>query len=537
MPKSSDKISIYDTTLRDGTQGEGVSFSLQDKLLIASALDKFGIDYIEGGWPGSNPKDMEFFLEAKSLKLKHARIAAFGSTRHAKNTPSADPNLQKLAACGSPVLTIFGKSWDLHVNEALRVTLDDNLKMIESSVKFLAQKADTVFFDGEHFFDGYRENRAYALKTLQAAVEGGAKALILCDTNGGSLPCFIKDVTQEVVKTFPGVEVGIHCHNDCGMAAANSIQAVLAGARQVQGTINGLGERCGNADLTQIIPVLNIKLGLPCMKSAQLEHLTETSRYVYEMANLLPRDNQPFVGRSAFAHKGGIHVSAVQRNARTYEQISPERVGNVRRVLISELSGRSNLMAQANKEFEDNPELVKKVLQRLMERENEGYAFEAADASFALLIAQESGKYLPHFELESYRVTSEVRHGKDTVSEATVKVRVGERRYHTVDEGEHGPVDALYNALRKALSADYPSVDQLRLVDYKVHIINSRAATGAKVRVVIQSRTIDNDKVWGTVGVSENIIEASCHALIDSINYHLLSQGGNRSKGAKKCTK
>lgn len=531
------KIAIYDTTLRDGTQGEGISFSLQDKLLVASALDKFGVDYIEGGWPGSNPKDMEFFIEAKGLKFKCARLAAFGSTRHAKNSPSTDPNLQKLAACGAPVLTIFGKTWDLHVREALRVPQETNLKMIASSIKYLSQKADAVFFDAEHFFDGFRENREYALQTLTAAAENGAKALILCDTNGGSLPGFIAEVTSEIVRTFPGIEIGIHGHNDCGLAVANEIAAVQAGARQIQGTINGLGERAGNADLTQIIPILNLKLGLPCLDAKRLAHLTDTSRYIYEIANLLPRDNQPFVGRSAFAHKGGIHVSAVQRNARTYEQITPESVGNARRVLISELSGRSNLKAQAGNEFDDNPELMQKTLQRIMELENDGYAFEAADASFTLLVRQTAGTYQPFFELESYRVTSEVKHGKDTVSEATVKVRVGEKRYHTVDEGEHGPVDALSNALLKALATDYPDVEALRLVDYKVHILNSRAATSAKVRVIVQSRAIDSEKLWGTIGVSENIIEASCHALVDSINFHLLRQGSNRSKGAKKCSK
>lgn len=513
------KIRIYDTTLRDGTQGEGISFSLQDKLAIAQELDKFGVDYIEGGWPGSNPKDMEFFDSVGKLKLKNTRVAAFGSTRHAKNTPATDPNLKKLVAAKVPVVTIFGKAWDLHVREALRVGLDVNLKMIESSVKYLSKKVDEVFFDAEHFFDGYRENPEYALLSLEAALSGGAQAVVLCDTNGGSLPDYICEVTEVVASRFKGATVGIHCHNDSGVATANSVMAVRGGARQIQGTMNGLGERAGNADLTQIMPILEMKMGKKCVGARKLKQITELSRFIYETANMPSKDNQPFVGKSAFAHKGGIHVSAVARNARTYEHITPESVGNERRILISELSGRSNLKAQSIKELDDNPQLMKKVLQKLMELENDGYAFEAANASFNLLISRTEGKHKPKFDLQSYRVISEVKRGAETVSEATVKVAIGSDEHHCVAEGDHGPVDAIYNALQKALIKDFPVVEMLDLIDYKVHIVNAKAGTGAKVRVVVQST--DGKDVWGTVGVSANIIEASCHALVDSIEYLL----------------
>ncbi len=516
---ASKKIKIYDTTLRDGTQGEGISFSLQDKIAIALELDKFGVDYIEGGWPGSNPKDMDFFLQAQKLRLKNTRVAAFGSTRHAKNTPATDPNLKKLVAAKVPVVTIFGKSWDLHVREALRVGLDVNLQMIESSVKFLCKKVDEVFFDAEHFFDGYSENPEYALKALEAAFNGGAKAVVLCDTNGGSLPSYVEMVTKIVADKFSGATVGIHCHNDSGMATANSVVAVGAGAAQVQGTMNGLGERAGNADLTQIMPILEMKMGRQCVGVKKLRQLTEMSRFIYETANMEPKDNQPFVGKSAFAHKGGIHVSAVARNARTYEHITPESVGNERRILVSELSGRSNLKAQSIKEIDNDPELMKKVLSRLMELENDGYAFEAANASFNLLISRLGKNYAPKFGLRSYRVISEVKYGNETVSEATVKVAVGKSLHHCVAEGDHGPVDALYNALKKALEKDFPVVETLELVDYKVHIVNAKAGTEAKVRVVTQFKAGKDD--WGTVGVSANIIEASCHALVDSIEYLL----------------
>lgn len=513
-------VEIYDTTLRDGSQGEGVNFSLGDKIRLTKLLDELGVHYVEGGWPGSNPKDMEYFAEVRKLRLKHARVAAFGSTRHATHAPSDDPNLRRLVAAKTPVITIFGKSWDLHVRDALRVPLEKNLEMIFSSVKFLRRKCDTVLFDAEHFFDGYAANPEYALRALEAAAEAGACALVLCDTNGGSLPGRVREVSALVCKRFSGLTVGIHTHNDGGMATANSVEAVLSGARHVQGTMNGFGERTGNADLTQVVPTLELKLGLRCLGAGKLAHLTEASRYVYETANLPLRDNQPFVGRSAFAHKGGVHVSAVARNAVTYEHVRPETVGNERRILISELSGRSNIAARARVDLSENPEAMRKVLEKIMEQENEGYAFENADGSFDLLVNRVLGVYRPHFELVGFRVMSEFRPGGERLSEATVKLRAGEQEFHTVSEGEHGPVNAMDKALRKALTPIYPELEQLHLIDYKVHIVNPQAAAEARVRVVVESAA--GAATWGTVGVSANIIEASAIALVDSLEYLLL---------------
>ncbi len=524
----SKRIELYDTTLRDGSQGEGVNFSLADKLHITEALDGLGVDYIEGGWPGSNPKDMEYFKAASKLKLKHARVAAFGSTRHAKNKPSQDPNLRQLVAAKVPVITIFGKSWDLHVRDALRVSLEKNLEMIASSIQYVKRKAETVLFDAEHFFDGYNANPDYAVKGLHAAAEAGAEALVLCDTNGGNLPSRIAEVTALVAKEFSGVRLGIHAHNDAGMAVANSLEAVRAGATHVQGTINGFGERTGNADLVQIIPNLELKLGCRCIGKRNLRHLTKTSRYVYEVANVPLQDHQPFVGRSAFAHKGGIHVSAVARNTQTYEHIQPESVGNERRVLVSELSGRSNILARSKVDMREHPDKMKEVLNRVMELERDGYAFENAEASFDLLVRKIMGTYRPSFELLAFRVMSEMRPDGETISEGTVKVRVDGTEHHTVSEGEHGPVNALDRALRKALLPAFPHLKEMHLVDYKVHIVNARAATEAKVRVVMES--VDAGDVWGTVGVSENIIEASCLALVDSVEYFLMKRGRRKRR-------
>lgn len=524
------RIAIYDTTLRDGSQGEGVSFSVQDKLNITAMLDDLGIHYIEGGWPGSNPKDMDYFTAVSGLKLKNARITAFGSTRHVKNTAGSDPNLRKLVAAKVPVITIFGKSWDMHVYDALRVKLDDNLKMISSSVRYLKKRTDEVLFDGEHFFDGYNSNPEFALKSLEVALDAGADGIVLCDTNGGNLPDRIYEVTAEVCRLFPGVTVGIHTHNDSGFAAANTVMAVQAGATHVQGTINGLGERTGNADLTTVIPSLELKLGKLCIGRKRLQVLTEASRFVYEVANLPPKDSQPFVGRSAFAHKGGIHVSAVARNKRCYEHVKPETVGNERRILISELSGRSNIVAVSKIDLKSEPKKMKAVLARVMELENEGYAFEQADASFDLLIRKVTGDYTPFFEVISFRATSEFRVKGERISEATVKIRVGDQEYHTVSEGDLGPVNALDKALRKALSPVYPCVGKMRLVDYKVHIVNPSAAAEARVRVIIESA--DTKDVWGTVGVSANIIEASCLAMVDAIEYMILK--GERKRGLSR---
>ncbi|MBN2713363.1 MAG: citramalate synthase [Planctomycetes bacterium] len=524
-------IDMYDTTLRDGSQGEGVSFSVADKLDITRELDSLGINYIEGGWPGSNPKDMDYFEAVRKLKLKNAKVTAFGSTRHAKNTPANDPNIQKLVEAKTPVIIIFGKTWNMHVTDALRVSLDKNLEMINSSVKYLKKKTGEMFYDAEHFFDGYKANPEYAMKTLEAAADGGAEALVLCDTNGGTMPLEVAKLTAEVVKRFPGLKVGIHPHNDSGMAAANAVEAVRAGATHVQGTINGLGERTGNADLTQIIPAVELKLGYSSIGKKNLQHLTEVSRFVYEAANLPLRDNQPYVGRSAFAHKGGIHVSAMARNQSTYEHITPETVGNERRILISELSGRSNLVARSKK-LRDNPEQMKNVLKRIMELENEGYCFESADASFDLLVQKVLGEYEPRFNLDSFRVISESSKDGRRMSEATVKVDVNGEMMHTVSEGDHGPVNALDEALRKAMLPKFPQLAELRLVDYKVHIVNAQAAAEARVRVVIEFAY--QSEVWSTVGVSENIIDASCHAIVDSLEYMLYKYPSSSKKSVKR---
>lgn len=515
------KIEIYDTTLRDGAQGEGVSFSLADKLNITRELDRLGIHYIEGGWPGSNPKDAEYFKEVRRLKLKQGRVAAFGSTRHARNRASEDPNLKHLAAARVPVITIFGKTWDLHVRDALRVSLDENLKMIATSIGFLKKKTDLLFYDAEHFFDGFRSNPEYALKTLEAAAEAGAHQLILCDTNGGIMPAFLHQAVEVVRQHFTGLPIGIHTHNDSGLAVANSLQAVCSGCTQVQGSMNGFGERTGNADLAQVIPNLELKLGFHCIGKNQLQKLTEVSRFIYETANIPPHDHQPFVGRSAFAHKGGVHVSAMARNRSTYEHIPPDWVGNESRVLVSELSGRSNILAVSKIDLRDRPKEMKAVLDKLMQLENQGYAFENADASFDLLIRKVTGHFQQAFALQSFRVMSEISRDGRSISEATVKADVGGKEFHTVAEGDHGPVDALDKALRKALVPVYKQLEHLRLVDYKVHIVNAQASVGAKVRVVIESAF--HNHIWSTVGVSANIIEASALALVDSVEYALLT--------------
>ena len=515
------RVEIFDTTLRDGTQSEHIAYSLGDKLEIARALDALGVDYIEGGWPGSNPKDQGFFDAARNETWQHAKITAFGSTRHAKNEPSSDPNLLALVASRAPVLIIFGKSWDFHVTDALRVSLDDNLRMIESSVKFLAQHCGEMLYDAEHFFDGYKHNPVYALKTLHAAANAGAKCLILCDTNGGTLPNEIGKITAAVVKEFAGQRIGLHPHNDSGVAVANALAAIDVGAVHMQGTMNGFGERCGNVDLIPVIANIQLKLKRPCLLGAEsLKKLTETSRQIYEIGNIAPRDNQPYVGRSAFAHKGGIHVSAVARSAATYEHIEPEVVGNERRVLISELSGRSNLVAAMGSKFDlkDKPEALKKVLERVMALENKGYVYEAADGSFELLVRKTLNGHTPFFKLHGYRVMSEVNDTGESVTEATVKVEVKGTVEHVVCEG-NGPVNALDGALRKALEKFYPELKTISLVDYKVRVIDTKSATGAKVLVLIVSS--DHKRQWTTVGVSENVIEASWLALVDSVEFKL----------------
>lgn len=512
-------IELYDTTLRDGSQGEGVNFSLQDKLDIARWLDDLGFDFIEGGYPLSNEKDAQFFQRVKELKLKHSRICGFGMTRRKGVRPAEDPGMKALLDSGAAQLTIVGKTSAFHATEVLRVSLEENLAMIDDTIRYLRESGREIIYDAEHFFDGWKLDPEYARKTIQTAAAAGASRIVLCDTNGGSMPGEIAELTRAATSAVD-VPVGIHCHNDCELAIANSLAAVEAGARQVQGTINGFGERCGNADLVSVAANLAVKRkDCDVLVPGGIERLTELSRFVYETANMNYRTNQPFVGPSAFAHKGGMHVHAVNRVAASYEHIDPATVGNQRRILVSELSGRSNIMAIATKHnLQNDRALMDKILAQVVSLENNGYQFESADASFDLLVRRCAGLFKPHFERLSYHVAIgwDGHHGLQT--EATVKLRVGETTRHEVAEGD-GPVNALDAALRKALEASFPNLAEMHLVDYKVRVINSDAGTAAGVRVVIESR--DHDDVWGTVGVSENVIEASWLALVDAIEYKL----------------
>lgn len=528
------RVEIYDTTLRDGAQGEGISFSAKDKVKIALRLDEMGFHYIEGGWPGSNPKDMAFFELIKEHRLKNARIAAFGSTRKPGIPAEQDENLRQIVLSGAPVATIFGKSWDFHVEHALQTTLEENLRMIRESVAYLKQQGMDVFYDAEHFFDGYKANPGYAMSTVRAAVEGGAGRVILCDTNGGRLPGEIYEIVSTVAREID-VPLGIHCHNDGELAVANSLMAVQAGAVQVQGTINGYGERCGNANLCSIIPNLAFKCGVETIPEYRLAELTELSRYVSEVANMHPVNNQPYVGGSAFAHKAGVHVSALLKNPQTYEHIEPEKVGNRRRVLVSELSGVSNLLYKSMEmdlglglKKEEN----RKLLEELKELENRGYQFEGAEGSFELRLRKAFHGYKEPFSLEYLRVLIEMRNG--TVhSEAIIKMNVGGRVVHTAAEG-NGPVNALDNALRKALEEFYPEISKMQLADYKVRVLDGKDGTGAQVRVLVE--TGDGHCSWGTVGVSANIIEASWQALVDSIAYGLLRLETKDEEDPRKTT-
>jgi 2-isopropylmalate synthase len=516
-------IKIYDTTLRDGTQGEGVSFSMEDKVRLSTRLDAFGIHYIEGGWPGSNPKDLRFFRRMQDVTLKHAKLAAFSMTRRAGGATESDPNMRAIIECGAPVATIVGKSWDFHVTEALETTRDENLAMIHDSIAYLKPRMDEVLFDAEHFFDGFKANREYALATLKSAAAAGADWLILCDTNGGTLPPDLVEIVRTVrreVKT----PLGIHVHNDAECAVANSLAAVMEGVEQVQGTINGFGERCGNANLVSIIPTLVLKLGFECIPAPHLRELRDLSRFVSELANRKPWSSQPYIGDSAFAHKGGMHVSAVQKHPHTYEHVDPEAVGNHRRVLVSELSGKSNVLWKA-REYgidldRDTPD-SRKILDRLKALEDEGFQFEGAEASFELLMERALGRHRPYFELDAYRVIVEEQSAsEEPVAEATVRVRVKGILEHTAAAG-NGPVNALDHALRKALEEFYPNLKELRLLDYKVRILDESKGTAAKTRVLITSG--DGRETWGTVGVADNIIEASWLALVDSVEYKLRS--------------
>lgn len=517
-------VYIYDTTLRDGEQAEGVSFSLEDKIHIALKLDEFGVDYIEGGWPGSNPKAVAFFNEMKKHELKHAKLSAFGSTRRANSKAEDDPNIKALIEVETPAVAIFGKSWDFHVTDALRVSLEENLEMIKDSVSYLKSKGKEVLYDAEHFFDGYKKNPEYALKTIKTAEEAGADTIVLCDTNGGTMPDEVAEIVK-VVRQNIKAQIGIHAHNDAGTAVSNSFFAVLNGAEHIQGTINGYGERTGNANLCTIIPNLILKYKKKCLPEDKLVMLTAVSRFVDEMANIAPNSRQPFVGNSVFAHKGGIHVSAVQRNSETYEHIKPELVGNERRILVSELSGKSNILWKA-KEFgldvENVNEESKKIVDQIKELENKGFHFEAAEASFELLIKKAIKKHRKFFDLKGFRVIVEKRSAdEECISEATIKLEIDGQTLHTCAEGD-GPVNALDGALRKSLREIYPIIKDVHLTDYKVRVLDDNVDTSAKVRVLIESS--DGVNVWSTIGVSENIIEASWQALVDSIEYKLLKE-------------
>jgi 2-isopropylmalate synthase len=521
-------VDIYDTTLRDGTQSEGISISSEDKIRIARRLDAFGVRYIEGGWPGSNPKDVAFFERARDEAWTHAKIAAFGATRRKGCAPEDDPNLKALIDVGAPVCTLVGKTWTLHVTDVLRASLDENLAMIEESVALLREHGREVVYDAEHFFDGYRADRDYALETLRAAARGGANVVVLCDTNGGSMPWDVEAVVREVV-TDLGLPVGIHCHNDSECAVANSLAAVRAGATHVQGTINGYGERCGNANLCAVVPDLELKLGARCTPPGHLEQIAELSRFVAEVVNRTPDEQMAYVGRSAFAHKGGIHVAAMRRNEDSYQHIDPALVGNKMRVVVSELSGRGNLLSKAEEiglELGEGGD-VGDVLSEIKKLEAAGFSFEAAEASVALMLRRQTESYQPPFDLVDYTVMVEHRRGRGTFAEATVKVDIDGQRYHTAAEGD-GPVHALDAALRKALRPIFPQVAEFHLVDYKVRILDGDQATAATTRVLINTQA--GDRTWSTVGASGNIIEASWRALADSFEFGLVEGEGRATE-------
>ena len=526
-----DPIFLYDTTLRDGTQGENITFSAEEKLSIALRLDDIGVHYIEGGWPGSNPRDLEFFELAKRIKLKHARLSAFGSTRKPGALPNEDANLNALLRAETPAVTVFGKSWDLHVEQVMSNTLAENLAMIRDSVAYLKQCDREVIYDAEHFFDGYKNNKAYALETVSAALESGADFIVLCDTNGGTLPFEIEAIInalQNEIQTRhanalgkPSLRFGIHTHDDCGLAVANSITAIQQGAVMVHGTINGYGERCGNADLVSIIPILCLKMNRPCLTPENLKKLKNLSRYVNETANLVPINSRPFVGKSAFAHKGGIHVSAIMKTPKAYEHIDPSQVGNERRVLVSDLAGKSNVEYKAKElgiELGNNGYDSRKIVSEIKQLEQEGYQFDVADGSLKILLEKFTDQFTSHFELESFRVTIEKNKNEPCTAQATIKITVDDKNEITAAEG-YGPVSALDNALRKALDKFYPDLDTMRLVDFKVRVIDGTRGTAAKVRVLIESR--DQNQIWSTIGVSEDIIEASWQALADSFQFKL----------------
>ena len=518
------EVKVYDTTLRDGTQGEDVAFSVEDKLRITQKLDELGVHYIEGGWPGSNPRDIQYFQEVVAIPLGTAKVVAFGSTCRKGTVPEKDANIRALLETKATAITIFGKSWDIHPLIAMDMSLDENVDLIAKSIIFLKRHVPEVIFDAEHFFDGFKGNKKYAVATIKAAQEAGADCIVLCDTNGGTLTYDLAEIVREV-KGLVKTPLGIHCHNDAGLAVANTIMAVKEGATQIQGTINGLGERSGNANLCSIIPSLQLKMGIQCLIDDRLRKLKDASRFVGELANLPHDKHQPYVGDSAFAHKAGVHVSAIRKSPLTYEHIKPELVGNTQRILISDLSGEANVLAKAeefNIKLHKGDPTTKRILDAMKELENQGFQFEGAEGSFELLIKKAVGRHKKFFDLMGFRVIVEKK-GEESVpfSEATIMVKVGDEIEHTAAEG-NGPVNALDNALRKALEKFYPELMDVRLLDYKVRVLSAREGTGASTRVLIESW--DGKTKWGTVGVSENIILASWQALVDSIDYKLLKE-------------
>jgi 2-isopropylmalate synthase len=524
MNEKTRKLITYDTTLRDGAQTVGISFSVKDKLSIVRELDKFAIDFIEGGWPGANPKDSQLFEEVRKTDLHHSKIAAFSSTRRPGVDFKDDTILQAVEHCGADVITIFGKTWDLHAETALGITLDENIELIYSTIAYLKDKGHRVFFDGEHFFDGFKANSDFAIKCLLAAERAGAEQVILCDTNGGSLPSEVRRITEAVVSAV-NADTGIHCHNDGGLAVANSLAALEGGAVAVQGTINGYGERCGNADLCSVIPNSVLKMGYSCNAEKNLSHLSEMSRFVSSTANMSHDSHLPFVGSSAFAHKGGIHVSAINKDSRTYEHISPEIVGNKRRVTISEQSGKSNILFKAEEfgiNLSDNRS-ASEILRTVKDLEDRGYQYEGAEGSLELVMREVIGEYKPYFNLRGFRIISEKRENSGVCCEATIKVEVNGVTAHTAANGT-GPVGALDAALRKAIEQFYPEIKDVQLTDFKVRVLDEKAGTGAPVRVLISQKR--NDLEWNTIGVSENIIEASWQALVDGIEYMLYKVKG-----------
>jgi len=527
-------VKIYDVTLRDGTQGENISFSIHDKLRIAQKLDELGVHYIEGGWPGSNERDEGFFEEAKKLKLSKSKITAFGSTRRSGKTCEEDGSIQALLKAETPAVTIVGKSWDFHVKEALRIPLKENIEIIHDSVVYLKERVDEVFFDAEHFFDGFKHNPKYTLQAIKAAADAGADVLVLCDTNGGTLPWEIEEIVREVNLSLDNPHLGIHTHNDGEVGVANTLYAVREGVRQIQGTINGYGERCGNANLCSIIPNLNLKLGIECLSESELRHLYDVSHFIHELTNLPAIKHRPFVGESAFAHKGGLHVSAVMKKSETYEHVSPEVVGNRRRVLVSDLSGRSNILYKAKElgiELDSHDKRVNAILGELKKLENAGYEFEGADASFELLVRKALGEYRKPFHLKGIRTSTEKRsEDEEPLTEATLMVQVDGVNEHTAALG-NGPVHAMDQGLRKALEKFYPNLKEVKLKDYRVRVLSTKHGTDAVVRVLIESG--DGDSDWSTVGVSQNIVEASLKALVDSIDYKILKDEAKRAAKAR----